>query len=190
MSLILDADLDRTMFSGMLANIPNPYMQPAQAIPLDFPWMSISIFLDAALSRTRLDYKACSFTDLHRYRKLVHHLDCDRLVPHADIAFRYACKAKPIEWLYCASEEDDLPTAISALQMCRAENVGITSKMVFDMTWRVRLEWRQPLLKCLLHGGDSDSDIEVDELRTRWPKTSRAKQFESDVIKARAEMSG
>lgn len=141
----------------MLTSLPNSHMTEADAIPLDFPASSITIFLDAYMVTSHREYGSLDFPTLHKLHKLVQYLDCDRLVQGVATAYNKSCQGFPLLWLAEASNDNDISAAGSAVLRCKAVELPLNNPTIFTVLALVRNEWRHGLFRCLLaaDGGES-----------------------------------
>lgn len=146
MRLKLQADTQSSLFNGILATIPTPYMQPADAIPLDTHSNHLAHFLDAYNTGRPAEYFSLSFREIHHLRKLLLHLDCDRLIRDITKPYSKACELYPVDQLAAASDEDDVKSACTALKGCRLLNpIPVDTVMSSIFISLLRASWQGPL---------------------------------------------
>ena len=168
----------------MLATIPNPHMSPANAILLDFTSAVIALFLDFYDTRVDLVDPEHDFYLIREYRKLIHHLDFNRLTPVADAAYGAVSKLWPFEVLMMASEANNLVLASNALLWCAhgRHRTALNSTTVFTLAEQLRFDWRVAFLRSLM----VKCSYREKELETGWPGKQQVEQFVSDVEAVRA----
>lgn len=175
----------------MFSTIPIHHMSISDAIPFEFSSTSIGLFLDRYCSPNAINYDSLPFSTLHEYLKFLRRLDCDRLLPLAEHAYRAVCEAHPYELLLAASLDDDLECVPFALTRCGAVSQKLDATNIFRLVSEVRDSWRLPLIKCLLqsmkptHNGYRFEAVDNSCFKISWPTREQADRFVEDVLAVR-----
>lgn len=118
---------------------------------MQFPWISAIKLSLSFLTCTHLDTVSTrnipQFTKVRNHRKLVHHLDCGRLLSEADIAYAQACDYHPVKWFIAASSDKDIEGGREALLCCGEEGRPmLTTGQIFSLSWKIDKDWRHPFM--------------------------------------------
>lgn len=168
----------------MFSAKPNAIMSAADAIPIDYRSDVIAHFLECCTAQHPLVSAGnYSFRNLRAYDSLVRELDCDRLIPSAERSYLASCHRNPLDWLKAASKDNDIAAAKAALSHCHETKHPLDTDAIFDLGWRIRENWRYPLIQCLKSDALKNRK-QAGMVHLSWPDRRRIEKFEEDANRA------